>query len=107
MTNSENYKKAEKAITEFFDQGGKEFLEQFETSLDCASVCETPLFYVSRPVSDGPPTRDCFEPLIEKLDQPVFCVVTLLTGLICIGAMIMAIPLICGFSGKDDMMGSP
>jgi len=98
---------AEKAISEFFEQGGKEFLEQFETTLNCASVCKTPLFYVSRSVKDGPPVQDCFEPLIEKFDQPVFCVITLLTGLLCLGAMIASFPLMTGFDEKNDMMGEP
>jgi len=82
-------------------------LEQFEASLDCASLCKTPLFYMSRTVNDGPVTQDCFDPLVEKFDQPLVSVISLLTGLICLAAMIMSFPLCMGFSnsGKDMMDG--
>lgn len=55
-TEDENWKKIIQFSQEFMENKGDEFLKQLESDLDCASLCETPLFYVARDVKDGPPT---------------------------------------------------
>jgi len=92
------------AAEQFFENGGAEFVEQFESSLDCASICETPLFYLSVSISEGPPTQDCMTPIMENLDQPIAGGVALFTGIICLMAFCASFGLCCGFSGKKDMM---
>ena len=41
--------------------------EEVENDYDCAAVCYVPLFYMTRPISDGRPTRDCLKPLLEDV----------------------------------------
>ena len=42
---------------QFEEEGNLEFLIEMEAKYEsCAGVCETPLFYVSKPLSEGMPT---------------------------------------------------
>ena len=43
-------------VREFFRSGGFDFLSDAESKYDCASICEVPLFYVTRDISEGLPT---------------------------------------------------
>jgi len=106
-TDSEDVKKAKEAAKEIFESGLTEVLESLETSLDCASICKTPLFYLSRSVKDGPPTQDCIVPIMEKFNQPLICIIAFITGLILLGAGVASIPLCTGFKDGEDMMGEP
>ena len=36
-----------------------EILSELEDNYDCASVCEVPLFYITRDISEGRPTQEC------------------------------------------------
>ena len=84
----------------FIDQGGYEFVAAFEKEFDCGGVCKVPLFYMSRPISDGPPTRGCVEQAAKGMASKLGTVgwVALLTGLMMLIGMIGACPLCTGFS---------
>ena len=47
------------SIFEFFKNGALNFLFEVEKDFDCAGMCEVPLFYVTRDISEGPPTQEC------------------------------------------------
>lgn len=75
--------------------------------MDCASICQVPLFYLSLDVSLGKPTQDCMTPIMESANQPIAGGVALFTGLICLIAFCASFPLCTGFSEQKDMMGEP
>lgn len=85
---------------QFIDQGGYEFVKNFEEQFDCGGVCEVPLFYMSRPISDGPPTQGCVKAaalgMAGKLGTAGY--VSLITGIMMWIGMIGACPLCTGFS---------
>lgn len=53
-TNSKRQKQAKK-VKAFIKKGANKFIEQYEKDFSCASICKVPLFYISKPVSEGPP----------------------------------------------------
>ena len=84
----------------FIEQGGFEFVKGFEDEFDCGGVCEVPLFYMSRPISDGPPTKGCVEAAAKGMAGKLGTtgVVALITGIMMLIGMIGACPLCTGFS---------
>jgi hypothetical protein len=86
----------------FLREGGYKFIAAYESEYDCGGVCETPLFYMSRKISDGPPTQGCIEAAARGLGDKLGNVglVALVTGLMMLIAMIGACPLCTGFSDK-------
>ena len=47
------------AVRKFVSSNGMEILSELEDKYDCASVCEVPLFYITRDISEGRPTQEC------------------------------------------------
>jgi len=47
------------SIRNFFEKGGFTFLSGLEESYDCASICNVPLFYITRDISEGRPEQEC------------------------------------------------
>lgn len=56
-------------VDKFFNKGGYKFLSDLEEKFNCASVCSTPLFYITKDVKEGPPTNDCVTAAMEELMQ--------------------------------------
>ena len=54
-------------VDKFFNQGGFDFLTDLENRYDCASLCETPLFYLTKDVSLGPPPIDCVTATVDVM----------------------------------------
>lgn len=74
-------------------------LKLFENKYSCSGFCDVPLFYFSKPVTDGPPSRDCAEAVIEDLTDSVEISVFALLGAITFWmAALAAIPNCCGQS---------
>lgn len=79
-------------------------MTEFETRLDCAGVCKTPLFYTTLDISIGKPSIDCVNAAVDKLQSSAkpAGAVALITGLILIIGMIGGFPLCQGY---EEMMG--
>lgn len=56
-----------KYVDDFFDKGGYDFLSTLESKYECASMCEVPLFWITKDVSEGPPNKECVEAAIDAL----------------------------------------
>ena len=55
----ENYPgKTPKDVKDFFDKGGYGFLSELEQKYECASVCNRPLFYITRDIEEGRPEQE-------------------------------------------------
>jgi hypothetical protein len=88
----------------FLSEGGLDFLELIETEFDCASMCKTPLFYMTRSIEDGMPEQDCLSGTLKgmgKKGRPA-AIVALITALLLFIAMVGAFPLCTGFKKQDD-----
>jgi hypothetical protein len=81
-------------------------LRYFENHYECSGVCDVPLFYLTKPLSDGPPTEDCAVAIIHSMKGKVSVVLLSLIGMISFWwAGLSAIPNCCG--GNKNNMGSP
>lgn len=63
----------------------------FEGKYDCAGICTTPLFYVSKPLSAGIPTEECLKGIQEQIAGSTMYVgvVALICGILMLCAWIM------------------
>ena len=53
--------------TSFYEEGGFEFLKWIEgIHHQCASICEPPLFYLTKDISEGMPEDEC---LVEQIEE--------------------------------------
>ena len=90
-------------INKFFDQGGYEFLKELETSLDCAGLCYTPLFYLTKDVRLGQPTIDCASATVDAItNNKGASIVFLVTGLVLLLSIYGAILLCKRVDPKDE-----
>ena len=88
---------------EFVKKGGVKFLQDFEKKFKCAGLCKTPLFYLSKPLSDGKPTRDCVTAFQEEYgSSTIVGVVALFTGIILLMASFGAIPLCTDYNKLEE-----
>ena len=46
-------------VRKFITSNGMEILSELEDKYDCASVCEVPMFYITKDISEGRPTQEC------------------------------------------------
>lgn len=53
-------KKMAQDILKFMEKGGIDFIKQLETDYQCASICDVPLFYITKNISEGQPKKECF-----------------------------------------------
>lgn len=54
-------------VKEFYESGGFLFLMGLESEHEgCASVCETPLFYLLKDISEGMPKTECIREQITE-----------------------------------------
>lgn len=63
----------------------------FEGKYDCSGICTTPLFYVSKPLSAGIPTKECLMGIQEQIAGSTMYVgvVALIAGILMLLAWIM------------------
>ena len=41
------------------------FFADVERSYDCAGMCEVPMFYLTKDISEGKPTKECIQQVIK------------------------------------------
>lgn len=83
-------------VDEFFEKGGYNMLLQLEERYSCASICQVPLFYMAKDVSEGPPEQDCFTAAVEEItSQEEAAIVFFVTAMILFAAMLGAFTLCC------------
>lgn len=51
----------------FTDEDGWSFLEELEREYNCAGICYTPLWYMTKNIKEGPPTQECLSPLFDDV----------------------------------------
>lgn len=52
--------KEKEMVKKFYEEGGYDFLIWIETiHHNCASICDAPLFYITRDISEGMPADEC------------------------------------------------
>ena len=84
---------------EFVTNGGFDFLEAMEAEFDCAGICYSPLFYMTKDVSNVPVSMGCVEAFLERAKSTAGVgVVGVITGLILWLAACGAIPLCSDFA---------
>lgn len=92
-------------LSEFFDEEnqGFELVDALETKYECASFCQVPLFYITKDVALGKPTRECSVPMLTGMGEQLKPL-----SPICFGAafllffgLIFSIPY-CGGVSKDE-----
>lgn len=58
--------KLKEAYEDFSQRDTFNTLRYFEQNYECAGMCDLPLFYLTQPLSSGPPTIDCVEAVITS-----------------------------------------
>lgn len=92
-----------KQAKDYLDKGGWAFLTDLEKNLNCAGLCATPLFYMTKPLSAGPPTQDCVNAFVGKFNKNTgMAVAAFLTAVVLICAGICAIPLCTGYNKNNE-----
>ena len=78
----------------FFKAGGYDFLKSLEEKYSCASICEVPLFYLTKDVKLGAPSIDCFTAAVEDIsDNSLLAMIFLVTAFLLLFAIIGVFPL--------------
>lgn len=91
---------------QFLTNGGYQFITSFEAQFKCAGVCFTPLFYLTKPLSDGVPTKSCDNAFLESVSGSIGpAIVSFLTAIIMLSLFGASFPLCTGQSDKNDAMG--
>lgn len=86
-----------------FDKEGKKFFAQLEEKYKCAGICEKGLFYVTKKLSDGPPTKSCVQAFADEVGSNAgVAAVAFVTAIVLIIAAIAAIPLCTGFKERSE-----
>lgn len=91
---------------EFLSKGGFTFIQSFEKQFKCAGVCFTPLFYLSRPLSDGIPTKSCDTAFLESVSGQIGpAIVSFLTAIIMLSLFGASFTQCSDVSDPNDAMG--
>jgi len=86
----------------FFEDGGYEMLKSLETEYDCAGICYQPMFYITKDVTEGLPSRSCDVAAVEELSGNIAgAAVAFITGISLLIGAVGAFPLFSGFN-KDE-----
>jgi hypothetical protein len=100
-----NSQKSNDAVA-FLTNGGYSFIKSFESQFKCAGVCFTPLFYLTRPLSDGVPTQSCDSAFLASVSGSIGpAVVAFITAFIMLTLFGASFPLCTGKSDPNDAMG--
>ena len=74
-------------------------LRYYEEEYDCSGMCDTPLFYSTRPIMDGLPEEDCIDSIIESvMDNKILAIISGCTGVLFLLCGLCSIP--CGGGSK-------
>lgn len=87
----------------FFESGAFDYFSAMEDNYEaCASICRTPLFYLTKDVSEGTPVNDCLTATIEDMtDKKTASIVFSLLTIIIWIALFSA----CALCTKDSEEG--
>jgi hypothetical protein len=61
--------KEQEMVTKFYDEGGFDFMVWIEGEHHegaCASICDPPLFYLTKDISEGMPATECVAEQVEE-----------------------------------------
>ena len=105
----QNYNSDNAMYDEFFNNGGFTFLEKLEEKFDCAGICYSPLFYLTKDTSNSPVAQECVGAFLDSVKATEGAgAVAIITGITLFAASLGAIPLCSDFvltlgrSLKDD-----
>jgi hypothetical protein len=74
-------------------------LKYYEEEYECSGMCDTPLFYSTKPIMDGLPEEDCIDAIIENvMDNKILAGIAGGTGVLFLLCGLCSIP--CG-GGKN------
>jgi hypothetical protein len=79
-----NDPKLKSAYEDFSKRDTFNTLRYYEQNYDCAGMCDKPMFYLTKPLSDGPPTQDCVEAVITSFTDNMFVLIVALISSICL-----------------------
>lgn len=80
-------------------------LRYFENHYECSGVCDIPMFYLTKPTNEGPPTEDCAESVIHSMKGKISIALLSLIGMLSFWwAAISALPNCCFAKNKDPML---
>ena len=75
-------------------------LRYYEEEYECSGMCDTPLFYSTKPIMDGLPEEDCIDAIIENvMDNKILAIIAGCTGVLFLLCGLCSIP--CGSGGKN------
>lgn len=57
----------EQRFDDFANENTWQLFEDMEEKYDCAGFCYAPLFYLTRPISEGQPKSECLKPLFDDV----------------------------------------
>ncbi len=70
-------------------------LRYYEEEYECSGMCDTPLFYSTKPIMDGLPEEDCIDAIIENvMDNKILAIIAGCTGVVFLLCGLCSIP--CG-----------
>lgn len=81
------------AVEDFKKQCG--VLRYYEEEYECSGMCDTPLFYSTKPMMDGLPEDDCIDAIIENvMDNKILAIIAGCAGVLFLLCGLCSIP--CG-----------
>jgi hypothetical protein len=95
--------KRPKNVKDFFDKGGYGFMQEMEEKYDCASVCNVPLFYIARDISENKPEQECVKAIFDGISgsmkvEAAFCIIL---SLVLVVAMVSGLVICMGPKDKS------
>lgn len=86
------------------EYGSKETIDNlraYEKEYDCSGICDVPLFYLSRDLSDGPPPEDCVDAILKSFtDSYAIAIISFSLFLMFFVAAIATVPNCCGMNSE-------
>lgn len=77
-------------------------LKQFEDEYECAGICFTPLFYLTKDVKLGPVKSECTDAIIEEYSGNMAgAAVAAISAIVLVVGAIGAFPLCTGFDNSE------
>lgn len=79
-------------------------MKDLETKYKCAGVCYKPLFYLTKPLTEGAPEAECVDTFIKEYAGATGVgIVAIVTGLTLLFASFGSIPLCSDFASGTGM----